>query len=136
VPTEEAEVDDFCLAGVDLCQTFKGFVESKDIEPFSFDSKDSLMERLAFPPADAFGRADSPGMIDEYAAHGAGGGGEQESAIRCASEDVASEELQQSLVDKGAGLEGVVGPLATHEVASDAPELVIDRPDESIHVFL
>jgi hypothetical protein len=74
----------------------------------------------------------APGVIDQDLAHRLGGGGEEVAAVGDVGQSVAVEEPQQGLVDQGAGLEGVAGPLVAHQAAGRATQLGVDGPDEPI----
>jgi hypothetical protein len=78
--------------------------------------------------AAAFRRPLAAGVLDEDAAHGLGGGGEE---MPAAVEPLpVADQPEVRLVDQGRGLQGVVGGLACHPDGRQLPQLVVDEREE------
>jgi hypothetical protein len=74
---------------------------------------------------------DAAGVIDQDAAHRAGGGAEEVGLV--VPGDVCADEAHEGFVDEGGGLEGecaAAAGLAGHERASHAAEFVVDEGEE------
>jgi hypothetical protein len=115
-----------------LRQSFEGLVEGDHVQALLIEAGQDLVQWDSDAiPATLPGVA-TPGVIDKDLAHRLGGGGEEVAAVGDVGQGVAVEEPQQGLMDQGAGLEGVAGPLAAHQPAGRAPQLGVDGPDEPL----
>lgn len=90
-----------------------------------------FVEGDAVSAAAAFEAVGVAGVVDEDAAHGLGGDGEE---VGTAGEACLGlvDELEVGLVDEGGGLEGVAGAFASEEGAREGAELVVDEWEEGI----
>ena len=71
-------------------------------------------------------------MVDQGLAHGLGGGGEEVAPVLGLDEGPAIEQADHRLVDQGAGLQGVVGPLAPHEAGGHPTQLTVGGADQPV----
>jgi hypothetical protein len=115
-----------------LGQSFEGLVEGDHVQAPLIEAGQDLVQGDADAISVALPGVAAPGVIDQDLAHRLGGGGEEVASVGDVGQGVAVEESQQGLVDQGAGLEGVAGPLAVHQPAGGAPQLGVDGPDEPL----
>ena len=111
-------------------QSFEGLVEGDHVQALLIEARQDLVQGDPDAIPVALAGVAAPGVIDQDLAHRLGGGGEEVAAVGDVGQGVAVEEPQQGLVDQGAGLEGVAGPLAAHQPPGRAPQLGVDGPDQ------
>src|SRR5262245_17919303 len=72
----------------------------------------------ALPAASVFGAAFAAGVLDQDAAHGFRGGGEEVTAAVPVETVGGPDQAEVGLVDEGGGLQGLVGGLGRHPCGS------------------
>src|SRR5439155_2580743 len=70
------------------------------------------------------------GGLDEDAAHGLGGGGEEVSTAVPATVVASPDQPKVCLMNQGGGLEGVVGGLTGHARGGELPQLVVHEREQ------
>jgi hypothetical protein len=128
---EEAEFDDLGLAGVDGSEFFEGFVECEDVFVFLGGEGDGFVEGDAGSAAAAFIALVGAGVVDEDAAHGLGGDGE-EVVFALPIDAGLVDEFHVGFVDEGGGLEGVVEAFLGEVVAGQSAEFVVNEREELV----
>ena len=109
-----------------MFKALEGFVEGQDFGDLFFGGEVHDVEEDAFAAAAAFELAAGPGVFDEDAPHGLGGGEEELAAVR-EVELAAGLEAEEDFVDQAGGLERVVGALGGHPPAGEGAELLVDE---------
>lgn len=123
--TEEAHLDDAALARVPLSQTVESGVDGEDFVEAVLGDGEDIDELDSDASAFAPGGLAHAGVVDEDAAHGLGGDGEEVGAIFPVKR-LPAHELQVGLVDEGSGLKSVTGPLSAEVTGGEALQLRID----------
>jgi hypothetical protein len=126
---EEAELDDTGGAFVGFGEAGEGFVELHDLAAAAGGEDDGLVEGQEVEAAAAFAGDVFAGVVDEDAAHDAGGDGVEVRAVLPVG-DLQVDELEVGLVDEGGCLEGVVAFFAAHVAAGDDVKFVVDGRDQ------
>ncbi len=111
-PPKKRRVTTWAGRGCILRQSFEGLVEGDHVQALLIEAGQDLVQGDSDAIPVALPGVAAPGVIDQDLAHRLGGGGEEVAAVGDVGQGVAVEEPQHGLVDQGAGLEGVAGPLA------------------------
>jgi hypothetical protein len=126
---EGDEFEELDFAGVDGGEFIEGGVDGEEVGGGVTDGGElgegDLLAAVAF---EAFAAA---GVIDEDAAHGAGGDGEEVVAVDEVDFGVGLE-AEVGFVDEGGGGEGVAGAFAAELLAGDGAELGVELVDDLI----
>src|SRR5262249_48110865 len=77
--------------------------------------------------ATAFRAPLAPGVVDEDAAHGLGGGGEEVAAAVPVLGLLAADQSEVGIVDEGGRLEGLPGPLLGQSCRGESAQFVVDQ---------
>jgi hypothetical protein len=124
---EEAEFDEFGKAGVVKFEAGEGGVEGEVAIEGGFDADGGFVEVDEIAGALAFAGAAGAGLIDEDAAHGAAGDGEEVGAIIEGAGGAVEAEV--GFVDEVVGLEGAGVAFAAEEKGGEALELFVGGLD-------
>jgi hypothetical protein len=122
---EETQLDHAAFLGVDFFEFFEDAIEVDHFGVAGVDPGELFMEgdgNSAITFLTAFGA----GVVDEDAAHEAGGEGIEVFAV-FEFEGALANEFEEELVDDGGGLEHALGALAAEEGAGDDAELGVDH---------
>lgn len=122
---EDEEVDDFDFARVEGFEAFERLLDGEDVGELGFGLGDAGGEGDALPVAAALAASALAGVIDEDAAHLAGGHGEEVGAVVVRS--AGAEEAEIGFVDHGGGREGVAGFLRRKIMRREAAEVVVNE---------
>src|SRR5262245_54630660 len=131
-PGEKVQLHDAGGLGVLGGEPGQGLVEGEDLLGRRAD-RDVLVVELDPLPVPAVPEAAlAAGTLDEDAAHGLGGGGEELAAAGPAGprRPGLAGEPQVGLVDQGGRLEGVARALAGQAVGGQPPQFVVDEREE------
>ena len=130
-PGEIAELDESGLKGVHSGQPGEGGVEGDEVE-VRFRDRDGVVRQLDVdsPTPTVFEALLAPGAVDEDAAHGLGGGGEEVAPAVPAVVVRGADQPEVRLVDQGGGFECLAWGFGRHSRSRELPQLVVHEREQ------
>jgi hypothetical protein len=106
---------------------FERLIQGEQVVVARFPEAQGLVQADAAPPAAMLGPPLAPGLVDEDAAHGLGGGGEEVAPAVPVLDLVHVHQPEVRLVDQGGGLEGLARLLLGQLLRRQPAQLLVDQ---------
>lgn len=124
-PGKEAQLHDLRLRCIVSCQMIQRLIEGQQLLVIDAGREIQAVEIYPLRTSPVAEIILAPGIIDEDAAHGLGGGAKKMRAILPLNRSVAAE-AQPRLVDEGGGLERVSGGFAGEFGGGDLAKFAVE----------
>ena len=131
-PPKKRSSTSLALSGSWSANCLQGLVQGQELLRRPAGAEGVEFRVLAPPSAAVLLAPLAAGILDQDAAHGLGGGGEEVPAAVPAPILRRADEPEVRLVDQGGGLERLAGPLPGQPMRGQPAELVVDQRQELI----
>ena len=129
-PAKKCSVTSWARTGSRSASRVTRLIEGEQIVVGRQDDGTRFIQVDAFPAAAVPDALFATGLLDENAAHGKGGGGEEVAAAVPVPLFPRADQAQVRLVDQGGGLERLARLLPCHPLGREPAQLVVDQRQE------
>jgi len=126
-PGEEPHLHQLGLDGVVLGELLQGLVQGQDFLCGAAGQQGVEVGGVALPAAAALETALAPRLLDQDAAHGRGGRGEEMAAPVPVGRRARPDEPEVGLVNQGGRLQGLAGLLVREPLGGQPAQFVVDQ---------